>query len=196
MRHMALDTQINRNWLISVYPDLGGDVNFKILSDPTRVYNCIAWAMGYTDRWVDTVIAPGVWWPAGAKRSYLPESLIEAFKAEGFTETDNCLPEDGYEKVLLYKDEEANEWRHASRVVSAGVEHSKFGNAWDAQHSHNVLCTTSAGSEASSYGTVYACMKRRHRNSFTPIVGGRIKVNTKNAAKIKMTIKPMNPNKK
>lgn len=80
---MAFDTPINRSALISVFPDLATDVNFRVLSDCTWVYNCIAWAMGYTDRWVDHVVCAGHWWPNGVERNLKPETLIEAFKAEG-----------------------------------------------------------------------------------------------------------------
>ena len=39
---MALDTAINRDALIAVFPDLAADTNFKILSECTNNYNCIA----------------------------------------------------------------------------------------------------------------------------------------------------------
>lgn len=66
---MALDTSINRTILANVFPDLAKDTNFKILSECTDVYNCIAWAMGYTDRWVDHFKGAGHWWPDGVDRN-------------------------------------------------------------------------------------------------------------------------------
>lgn len=139
---MALDTPINRQALIKVFPDLKNDLNFTILSDVTYVYNCIAWAMGYTDRWVDPYVVPGHWWPAGVARNLLSETLIEAFKSEGFELTDNYYPEEGCYKVVLYKKKDADQWTHAARVVTSEIEYSKFGEAWDGQHSHDVLCNT------------------------------------------------------
>ncbi len=58
---MALDTPFNRQELIRAFPDLGADPNFHILSDTSDVYNCIAWAMGYEDRWVEPEIGAGLW---------------------------------------------------------------------------------------------------------------------------------------
>ncbi len=182
---MALDTSINRQALIGVFPDLAQDINFKILSDCTYQYNCIAWAMGYTDRWVDILTdLPGHWWPLGVVKDMTPEALIEAFKAEGFELSDNCLPEKDYSKVVLYKNA-TGKWTHAARIITANVEHSKFGPAWDGQHSHNVLCNTTAGQEHQSYGIAYAYMKRQNTIMPTTSPAGKITVNLENLNKLK-----------
>ncbi len=166
---MALNTPANRLELIRVFPNLKEDTNFQILSPQTPVYNCIAWAMGYTDRWVDPYIGPGCWWPDGVIRSYSSDALIKAFEAEGFELSDNELLEEGYAKVVLYKKHDDDLWTHASKLVSADVEYSKFGRSFDGQHSHNVLCTTSDGHEKESYGISYAIMKKKltHGNQQT-----------------------------
>lgn len=157
---MALNTTKNRLELIKVFPDLQSDTNFQILSPTTPIYNCIAWAMGYTDRWVDISPIAGHWWPIGVSRSLSPDALIKAFEAVGFELSNNELPEDNYDKVVLYKKEHIEEWTHATKIISDDVEHSKFGAMWDGQHSHNVLCTTGIGYEQQSYGIAYAYMKR------------------------------------
>lgn len=185
---MALDTQINRQVLISIYPDLHGDVNFKILSDITPIYNCIAWAMGYTDRWVDHVILPGHWWPDNVIRENSSAALKEAFEAEGFIEADDYLPEEGYEKVILYKNADTDEWTHASRIITKDIEYSKFGETWDAQHSHDVLCHTSDGYEMCSYGVAYTYMKRKCAQPPTAI-NGTINVDRDKVAKLKMMLR-------
>lgn len=182
---MALDTSINRSILISVFPDLGSDVNFKILSERTHIYNCIAWAMGYCDRWVDPFFVPGHWWPRGVERNLKTESLINAFQAEGFELTDNESPEDGYSKVVLYKKENLDQWTHAARIITKDVEYSKFGNAWDGHHSHNVLYKTSKGQEELSYGIVYAYMKKRIGVASVSEESGKITVDLNNLAKLK-----------
>ena len=182
---MALDTSINRSVLISVFPDLGSDANFKVLSDRTQVYNCIAWAMGYSDRWVDPYFVPGHWWPSGVDRNLKTMSLINAFKAEGFELSDNDSPEDGYNKVVLYKKATLDQWTHAARIVTKDIEHSKFGNAWDGQHSHNVLYNTSKGQEEYSYGIAYAYMKKRVEVASVSKDVGKITIDTSNLAKLK-----------
>lgn len=182
---MALDSSINRSALIDIFPDLAEDKNFKILSEVTPIYNCIAWAMGYTDRWVDPERLTGHWWPEGVPREATPETLVAAFKAEGFEQSENGLPEEGYNKVVLYKKENAEEWTHAAQVVSTDIEYSKFGQAWDGQHSHNVLRKTTIGRERLSYGIAYAYMKKRKDVAPVSSISGNITVNQSKLAELK-----------
>lgn len=188
---MALDSPVNRSRLADVFPDLADDANFKILSERTDVYNCIAWAMGYTDRWVDPYIGPGHWWPMGVARDAKPETLVAAFQAEGFEISEDSSLEEGYSKVVLYKKKGAEEWTHAARIVTSDIEYSKFGRAWDGQHSHDVLCRTSIGNELQSYGIAYAYMKRRNdysKKTSAVMRGGSISVNLKNLAKLRAAL--------
>lgn len=187
---MALNTPINRHLLSNVFPDLVNDKNFKILSECTDVYNCIAWAMGYTDRWFDPYIGAGHWWPAGVERNAKPETLVAAFQAEGFEMSDNYNVEEGYAKVVLYKKKDGDEWTHAARIVTSDIEYSKFGRAWDGQHSHNVLCRTGLGKEPQSYGIAYAYMKRRddYGKKKSEVIGGSISVNPDNLAKLRAAL--------
>ena len=46
---------------------LAQDVNFKLTSRATYDYNCIAFAMGVDDRWVDCADLPWHWWPQQKK---------------------------------------------------------------------------------------------------------------------------------
>lgn len=186
---MDFDTPRNRQSLIDVFPDLDGDGNFRILSDCTYTYNCIAWAMGYDDRWVDICSLPGHWWPRGVVRDTSPEALVSAFMAEGFEVSDNQMPEEGYSKVVLYKKEDREEWTHAARIVSPEVEYSKFGSAWDGQHSHDVLCKTAEGQKSQSYGVAYAYMKRKTAAVSPTSTEGKIIVDTANLSKLKALLK-------
>lgn len=187
---MALNTSINRTILANVFPDLANDANFRILSECTDVYNCIAWAMGYTDRWVDHFIGAGHWWPNGVARNTNPETLIAAFQAEGFEISENYLFEEGYSKVVLYKNTDKEEWTHAARIITSEIEYSKFGRAWDGQHSHNVLCRTSNGKEQQSYGVAYAYMKRKDATeSKKAPIGGTISIDVDNLAKLRALLK-------
>lgn len=58
---IELNSSVNREALISAFPNLRNDASFKILSPQTQVYNCIAWAMNFNDRWVDIAEIPGHW---------------------------------------------------------------------------------------------------------------------------------------
>ena len=153
-----LNTRENREKLIQIFPLLSNDVNFEILSPRTPIYNCIAWAMQFADRWVDIYDLPGHWWPNGVARNSSPESLVCAFEAVGFSVTDDDCIEDDFNKVILYKDVASNEWTHASRLVAESIEHSKFGEAWDGSHSRNSI-------SGDCYGIPYCIMKRRKSHS-------------------------------
>ncbi len=161
----SLNNQHNREILCNIFPDLRNDANFEILSPQTPLYNCIAWAMQFEDRWVSIFDYPNYWWPNGVEKTMSPDALIEAFKAVGFTLCDNRDLEESFDKVVLYKNEDKNEWTHAARIISETTEHSKFGQSFDGTHSHEVLCKTGIGYEDSSYGIPYAFMKRS--KSFT-----------------------------
>lgn len=149
-----LNTQENKDSLIQHFPQLAYDQNFEICSPQTPIYNCIAWAMQFEDRWVDHLPGPGHWWPNGVERSNSSKALILAFEAVGFTECDDYLLEDGFNKVVLYKKEDSDEWTHASKITDNSVEHSKFGESFDGRHSHDKFSGT-------DYGIPYATMKRK-----------------------------------
>ena len=170
---MDFNTEENRKVLIGYFPHLGSDSHFELLSEQTPVYNCIAWAMGYSDRWVDTEYSPGHWWPAGVKRSTEPIALFDAFVAEGFEKADDGRFEKGYDKVVLFQKD--GEWTHASRIESNEVEYSKFGGSFDGVHSHNIFT-------GSIYGEEYAYLRRK--TSAKPIASatpqGSIKINLDN----------------
>ncbi len=166
-----LNSSINRDALIKAFPDLKDDVNFEILSPQTPIYNCIAWAMQFDDRWVDPIKVPGHWWPVGVAESMSPEALIQAFQAVGFTIAIDCKIEHGFDKVILYKNQITDQWTHASRIIKDSVEHSKFGEGWDGCHSINSI-------KGTIYGVPYCYMKRSSSYTIpTEKLQGNIEVN-------------------
>lgn len=178
---MDLNSVSNRESLISIFPDLAKDPNFCITSPDILAYNCIAWAMGFESRWVshidepylDPIAEKFVWWPEGVEISSRCEALVSAFITLGFEETDNCEFEPLYDKAILYR--KGDQWTHASRLIANGIEHSKFGGLWDAQHSNNVFLN-------SPYGIPYAYMRRLHSQKqyyldLYPITIGTITIN-------------------
>ncbi len=132
------------------------DVNFKLLSPFSFQYNCIAFALGMTDRWVDPSAIPWHWWPPIEKGPDI-DHLKNAFKYFGFEE---CGMDDEvdelYDKIALYHI--ANHWTHAARIVADGICHSKFGESYDGYHSSgNVL--------QAQYGDVCLIMRRLKTDS-------------------------------
>lgn len=152
MQNMDYNTDSNRKTLVGVFgPKLEADPNFKLTSAQTYRYNCIAYAMGMEDRWVDTLNVPWHWWPP-VKKDMSLDCLITAFEYLGFEACgmDDSIEND-YDKVVLYQ--KNNEWRHAARVLEANKYHSKFGESFDGTHSNGDVLEI-------KYGTPYQVMKR------------------------------------
>lgn len=142
------------NQLLGVFPFLREDKSACITSHRTDEYNCIAWAMGTDEWWIDPREAPGHWWPAGVPKDMRSSSLIRAFERVGFARCGDAAPEEGYDKIALYKDEQHDCWTHAARVLSAEVYHSKMGQSFDIRHRGGDIF------RGSTYGMLYAFMKR------------------------------------
>jgi len=164
---MDLNTQENRERLIGAFPKLEDEDDiFHIESPETSGYNCIAWAMGFDDRWVDYILdSPKKWWPAGVSRDWHTDSLIAAFEAVGFEKCGDGKTEEGYDKVALYRvrpfqdpltDEsiDAYGWTHAARVIQENVFHSKIGQSFDIYHRSGDVF------EGTDYGEIYQYMRR------------------------------------
>lgn len=127
------------------------DGNFVLKSSDTYQYNCIAYAMGMQDRWIDSEDLPWHWWPP-VKKGQNDSDLVEAFKYFGFEE---CGMDDSidikYDKVALYHN--AKGWTHAARVVDDGLYHSKFGASYDGTHSRGEVLQA-------QYGEPFVIMRR------------------------------------
>lgn len=133
------------------------DSNFKLTSPDTYQYNCIAYAMGMKDRWIDSSDLPWHWWPPVSKGRN-GSDLVEAFKYFGFVACgmDDSI-EDDYDKVALYSN--ADGWTHAARVVGNGIYHSKFGASYDGTHSRGDVLQA-------HYGDPFVIMKRRKTDAY------------------------------
>lgn len=137
--------------------NLKNDPNLCITSPQTFRYNCIAFAMGMDDRWVDSVPLPWHWWPLNVPKEQSCAALKEAFVYFGFEDCgmDDTMEED-YDKVALYQKD--GFWTHAARVVDTGIYHSKFGSSYDGRHSNGDVLQK-------QYGDVYVIMRRRKADS-------------------------------
>lgn len=165
---MAFNTPENRQVLIKLYPFLEHDPYFYISSDKTLEYNCIAWAMGFNDRWVDHLPdnnkAVKKWWPDGVNRGFHPNCLVQAFEAVGFELCNGDKFEEGYEKIAIYYLQpylmpqlgicEPIGWTHAAKVLTENTYHSKMGGIFDIYHSGGNIFV------GSSYGKIYTYMRR------------------------------------
>lgn len=134
---------------------------FRVTSPRDESYNCIAWAMGLNDRWVDPDEASGHWWPLkfnDINTQMETQGLIRAFEKMGFRICGDDKKEKYFDKVALYYNPAKNAWTHAARVISPDEYHSKAGKAWDFHHGPGDALENKYSQD--SYGLVYAIMKR------------------------------------
>lgn len=161
MQVMGKEFEEIKRFIIDIFPKLAEDEHFKITSDSTPNYNCIAWACIYNDRWIQPTYLgkPNldcvVWWPPEVKEGMEPKNLKELFEFNGYQECDNSEQEEGYRKVALYLKKTTNAWTHASRELKNGFWTSKLGEGWDIQHG------TPETIENDIYGEVYCIMKKK-----------------------------------
>ena len=121
---------------------------YRITSEIDYRYNCIAWAVGSTDRF---------WWPV---RHYWPEDLsaeetIAAFasllRRSGYEPCSDADVEAGFEKVALFARDGIP--THAAKQLPHGGWTSKLGRWEDIEHELSML----TGSE---YGEVVQVFRR------------------------------------
>ena len=160
MPSMVKDIEKAERALKNAFPKLNLKY-FKVTSECDKDYNCIAWAMGLSDRWVDNSGEGSSWWPLPfSDGSSTKEGLVKAFESVGFTRCDNNDKEQGYDKVALYGDPNEDEWLHAARVINELEYHSKRGEDWDFHHDSARDALLNKYYALNSYGIVYQYMKR------------------------------------
>lgn len=132
--------------LVKEFPGLAQSA-FEITSEPTPIYNCIAWAAGETDhfRW------PNKSWPPSVGRANSRDNFIRFFGSYGYKKCDSPNSEAGYEKVVLYEKDGAP--THAARLLPNGRWTSKLGSSHDISHSLE-------GLNGDNYGAPVVFMRR------------------------------------
>ena len=137
-------------WVRGIFHNLqnGG---YKVTSEDTRDYNCLAWAAGETDRvWNPNNLDDH--WPDGVPREQTLPAFIAAYATVGYVECDNCDLEHGYEKIAIYANQHGPQ--HAARQLGNGAWTSKLGTGWDIEH------PSLDGVECDAYGKPVAYMQR------------------------------------
>ena len=125
-----------RAFLVGKFPGLA-QTPFEVTSDPTPIYNCIAWAAGDQQSFWWPGHGSGYFWPPSVPRAVTRDAFIRAF---GRLRYRVCLSpdlEDGDEKVALY--EFGGEPTHAARLMPDGRWSSKLGQSHDIAHSLDAL---------------------------------------------------------
>lgn len=115
------------------FPNLKRE-GYRITSDPTIDYNCIAWAIEKDDLvwWPDTMDLYA--WPQNIAREERLEIFISFFQGFGYEVCDNNRQEEGFEKIALYVDEYGR-GTHSARQLRNGRWTSKLAEDEDIEHS-------------------------------------------------------------
>lgn len=126
---------------------------YKITSEESRWYNCVAFAAGETHRWWWPI---GAYWPEQVPRHETIEGFIRAFQALGYSPCDDGTLEAGYEKVAIYADESGVP-THMARQLPSGMWISKCGSLEDIEHE---ALEALAGFGPTGYGEVVRFLQR------------------------------------
>jgi len=126
---------------------------YKITSEQTRLYNCIAFAAGEIYRWWWPII--GAYWPKQAPRQNTIESFIIAFGTLGYLICNDGTLESGFEKVAIYAKNGVP--KHMARQLPSGMWTSKCGILEDIEHE---TLEALDGFDELGYGQVVKFLKR------------------------------------
>lgn len=134
--------------LQTLFPKLSDD-NHEVTSPQTIKYNCIACAVGITDRWWQ----PRVCWPIESTRDdHGIGNLVLAMKSLGYEECGDDTLEVDFEKLALYGS--GLMYSHVARQLPDGRWSSKLGQLQDIVH------TTVDAISGGDYGEVVQFLKR------------------------------------
>ena len=159
---MGERVELIKKAVAKAFPKLDDDEKFEVTSKATPNYNCIAWAYGYSDRWMwpvpgGSTLLDGVYyyWPENGIMEPSIDNFIKAFRLKDYELCDNWEFEEEYQKIALYaKPDNWDTCTHASRQLRNGCWTSKLGPSCDIQHG------TPYSIENKDYGKVRCIMRR------------------------------------
>ena len=125
---------------------------YRVTSEETPRYNCIAWAVGDSTVWWQP--NSGGYWPDGVPDEVSVNSLKILFEGVGYRECASDELEVGFEKVAIFVDGDGLP-THVARQLSSGNWTSKLGHWEDIEHQS---LRALAGSP--KYGTVALLLRR------------------------------------
>ena len=139
--------------MTSEFPWLPNARDYRITSEYDANYNCFAWVLEDTSRWIDPT-DPNTW-PGDLTRENTVPSLFELFRNAGYAPCANGELQDGYEKIAIYAlDDEPT---HAARQLDTGRWTSKLGKYEDIEHA---TPEELQGDEWDQYGRISGFMSR------------------------------------
>lgn len=139
-------------YIEAVFPKIK-DAGYKIASPEDTRYNCIAWAAGRDDIFINP--DPDYFWPSHLPYSTKLDIIIKLYESYGFIISDSQEYEEGFEKIAIYVAQNTDNVTHAARQIDADKWTSKLGPYKDIEH------RTIESLTGSMYGTVARIMKRK-----------------------------------
>jgi hypothetical protein len=151
---MDTSSDWRKEWLEKItewFPELIEHVNFELTSEVDFNYNCLSWALSYTDKYL--VKGKGCHWPWKDVPDDTVEGWAEVCRRHGFESIprENIQFVPGIEKIAILVDSEGE--LHAARQDQAGWWKSKLGSGPDIDHA-------TLDGIASSYGTVVHVLQK------------------------------------
>ena len=134
------------------FPNLTNQNHF-ITSPDTFNYNCIAWAFGIDNRWMEPA-NPDSYWPFQTVSVNPLEAMVLACRENGYEKCAGPDLEAGFIKVAIYVGPEGP--RHIAIQLESGHWASKLGALEDIQHD------TLACLEGKEYGKAQVFLKKRN----------------------------------
>lgn len=134
------------------FPSLYRD-EYRITSDETKQYNCVAWAVQDITRcWWPY---PGYYWPPEIPLDESVDSFQALFSTMGYVECPTSEPVPDAEKIAIFVDADGLP-THVARQLADGTWTSKLGSWQDIEHQQ----LEALAGFASLYGEVALIMQR------------------------------------
>ncbi len=118
---IPLDPERQR-YLESLFPGLAGRY-YVVRDSPSKIYNCIAWALGSTSDWYWPTLY--TFWPVRERRVTVA-CFAKLLESEGFGPATDAEVESGYAKIAMYVLKGVP--THMARIETGTVWSSKW--AW------------------------------------------------------------------
>ena len=122
-------------------------------SEATRTYNCIAYAVGDTERWWWPNSSPNGFWPRDIPEKTTEYAFLCLFRSLGYESCKDGALEISLEKVAIYAID--HKVTHAARQLQNGHWTSKIGGNIDVEHH------TFEALDGPFYGSAVRFLKRK-----------------------------------
>lgn len=134
------------------FPGLA-DGRYYITSPHDPTYNCVAWAVGDTNRFWDDVGMKGYYWPPGAGTADTLDGWKKLFSIHGYQESRSSDFDRKFEKIAIFIGFDGCP-SHVARQTETGAWTSKLGKSFDIEH------WTLEALEGEEYGKIGVIMQR------------------------------------